>query len=548
MRKPGLAKAQCASGLLLLAAACASAGCVGKIGDGAPGSGPGGAAAVTPTYAMVRLTNAQYLNTVQDLFPNVSLPSITLPNENVIDGFSNAASGQTVTSLLVSEYQSAAEAIAATLTASPSAFLSCQPTTTADEDACATSFIAQFGKNAYRRPLTSEESSRFFNFYKVDRASDDFPTSMAAVCQVFLQSPFFIYRLESGNGPQNGSLVPLTSYEVATRLAYFLTDSTPDAELLQAADADALQTADQVETQTRRLFTTARARAAAASFNYQWLKLVKMEGLTKDATAFPSFTPQVAQALHDSTVQFADYAFWIQDSLTSMLTDSSAFVNDSMASIYGLQPVGSTDLELSAVDPTQRAGILTQAGLNAGLAGPVNDSPVQRGLLILDSFLCAAPPPPPAGVNTTPPAFDPSTPMTTRQRMETEHALGSCASCHTEMDSIGFAFENYDATGQWRTTDQGLPVDASSALTGTDVDGSFVGAVALAQKLSQSQQVAECVSYQWLRYALGLDTSQVSLPAAQAIATIFKTANGAFSELLVAITRSDYFRSLRVSM
>jgi Protein of unknown function (DUF1592)/Protein of unknown function (DUF1588)/Protein of unknown function (DUF1585) len=371
---------------------------------------------------------------------------------------------------------------------------------------------------------------------------------MAAVCQVFLQSPLFIYRLESGNGPQNGQLVSLTSYEVATRLAYFLTDSMPDAALMQAADADALQTADQVETQTRRLFTTARARAAAASFNYQWLKLVKMEGLTKDATAFPSFTPQVAQALHDSTVQFADYAFWIQDSLTSMLTDSSAFVNDSMAPIYGLQPLGSSALQLVAVDPTQRAGILTQAGLNAGLAGPVNDSPVQRGLLILNSFLCAAPPPPPAGVNTTPPAFDPSTPMTTRQRMQTEHALGSCASCHTQMDAIGFAFENYDATGQWRTTDSGLPVDASSALTGTDVDGSFVGAVALAQKLSQSEQVAECVSYQWLRYALGLDTSQVSLASAQAIAGIFKTANGAFSELLVAIARSDYFRSLRVSM
>src|ERR1035438_6476178 len=132
MRKLGMAKSRCASGLLLLAAGYASAGCVGKIGDGPPGTNPSGAGSVTPNYAMVRLTNAQYLNTLQDLFPNVSLPSITLPNENVIDGFMNAASGQTVTSLLVSEYQSAAEAIAATLAASPTTFLSCQPTTTAD--------------------------------------------------------------------------------------------------------------------------------------------------------------------------------------------------------------------------------------------------------------------------------------------------------------------------------------------------------------------------------------------------------------------------------
>jgi hypothetical protein len=242
-----------------------------------------------------------------------------------------------------------------------------------------------------------------------------------------------------------------------------------------------------------------------------------------------------------------DYAFWTQDSLGTLLNDSHAFVNDSLAPIYGLPAPGSSDLQLVSLDPTQRAGVLTQAGLLAGLANTVNDSPVQRGLLILNSFLCAAPPPPPAGVNTTPPAFDPSMPTTTRQRMETQHALGSCAACHTQMDSIGFAFENYDALGQWRTQDSGLSVDASSNLAGTDVDGTFVGAPALMQKLSQSEQVARCVSYQWLRYSLGLDKTQVDLAAAQAVADTFVATGGAFSELLVAIAKSDYFRSLVVS-
>jgi len=524
-----------------------SVGCVGKIENGTTGAGAVGNG--TLAYAMVRLTNNQYLNTVQDLFPNAALPTVALPNENVIDGFTNAASGQTVTSLVVADFQSAAESIAQTLTATPSSFLSCQPSTTADENTCAQSFIAQFGKSAYRRPLTSDEAARIYSFYQIVRASDDFPTSMGAVVQVFLQSPYFVYRLESGKGAQTGGgAVPLSSYEVASRLSYFLTNSMPDSTLMQAADGDALQTADQVETQARRLLTSDRARAAAATFNYQWLKMVKMEGLSKDATAFPGFTAQIAQALHDSTVQFADYAFWVQDSLAAMLTDSHAFVNDSLAPLYGMQPVGSSALQMVTVDATQRAGILTQAGMLAGLAGPVNDSPVQRGLLILNSFLCAAPPPPPAGVNTTPPAFDPSTPMTTRQRMETEHALGSCAACHTEMDSIGFAFENFDATGQWRTQDTGIAVDASSALTGTDVDGTFVGALPLTQKLVQSKQVAECVSYQWLRYSLGLDKSQVDLSAAAGVAGTFEGADLAFSELLVAIARSDYFRSLQVSM
>jgi|HubBroStandDraft_6_1064221.scaffolds.fasta_scaffold97164_2 hypothetical protein len=528
--------------------------CVGKIDNTVGGGGGPGAALGNGTlaYAMVRLTNNQYLNTVQDLFPGATLPALTLPNENVIDGFTNAASGQTVTSLLVSDYQSAAEAIAQTLTATPSSFLSCTPTTTADENSCAQSFIAAFGKSAYRRPLTTAEATRFFNFYQVDRASDTFPVAMGAVVQVFLQSPYFVYRLEGGQtsspAQTGGASVPLSAYEVASRLSYFLTNSMPDSTLMAAADANLLQTADQVETQARRLLMGDRARAAAATFNYQWLNMVKMEGLTKDATAFPSMTPQIAQALHDSTVQFADYAFWIQDSLAAMLTDTHAFVNDSIAPYYGLQPVGSSTLQMVSVDPTQRAGILTQAGLLAGLAGPVDDSPVQRGLLILNSFLCAAPPPPPAGVNTTPPAFDPSTPMTTRQRMETEHAVGSCAACHAEMDSIGFAFENYDAVGAWRTTDSGLPVDASSTLTGTDVDGSFTGALPLTQKLLQSNQVAQCVSYEWLRYALGLDSSQVDLSAAASVAATFESTGLAFSELLVAIVRSDFFRSIQVSM
>lgn len=541
-----------ALGLLMLSLIW-GVGCVGKIEDGAAAgntnvnSNNSNNGTPSVAYAMVRLTNNQYLNTVQDLFPSMTLPSLSLANENIIDGFTNAASGQTISSLLVSDYQSAAETIAQTLIAAPSSFLSCQPTTTADENTCAQSFISQFGKSAYRRPLTSDEATRFFSFFTVDRASDDFVTAMGAVVQVFLQSPYFVYRLESGQTAQNGGLVPLTSYEVASRLSYFLTNSMPDSTLMQAADADALQTDDQVETQARRLLTTDRARAAAATFNYQWLNLVKMEGLTKDSSTFPGFTADVGQAIHDSTVQFVDYAFWTQNSLSALLTDSHAFVNDSLATIYGVTPPGSSSLQLVDVDPTQRAGVLTQAGLLAGLANTLNDSPVQRGLLILNSFLCAAPPPPPAGINMTPPAFDPSMPMTTRQRMQTEHAVGSCATCHTEMDAIGFAFENYDAIGQWRTQDSGLPVDASSNLMGTDVDGSFVGAVAMAQKLAQSQDVAQCVSYQWLRYSLGLDESQIDEAAAAAVSSTFVAANGAFTELLVAIAKSDYFRSLQVS-
>jgi hypothetical protein len=496
---------------------------------------------------MVRLTNTQYQNTVQALFPNSTIPALSLPNENVIDGYNNAASGQTPTSVLVQDYQAAAEAVTSALSSSMSTVLGCAPTNTADENTCAQTFINTFGKQAYRRPLSSDESSRLFAFYQSARANDDFPTSMGLVIQLFLQSPDFVYRLEAGNGQQNNGLTALTSYEVASRLSYFLTNSMPDGTLMAAADQDALQDPTNLETQARRLLNDPSAHDAVAAFNYQWLKMVKLEGLTKDPSYFPNFTADVAQALHDATVQYVDYIFWQANSLTALLTDTHAYVNDALAPIYGVTPPGSTTFQLVNLDPTQRSGILTQAGMLASLASPANDSPVQRGLLVMSKFLCQTPPPPPAGVNTTPPPLDPNTPTTTRQRLEQSHATGGCQACHANMDAIGFAFENYDATGAWRTTENGLPVDATSQLSGTDVDATFTGAIALNQHLAQSQQVATCVSYEWLRYSLGLDTSSINVPAAANIASTFTTSGGQFTELLVALIKSDYFRSLKVS-
>jgi hypothetical protein len=204
-------------------------------------------------------------------------------------------------------------------------------------------------------------------------------------------------------------------------------------------------------------------------------------------------------------------------------------------------------LQLVDLDPTQRAGVLTQPGLLAALSGPVNDSPVQRGVLVLDSFLCNRPPPPPAGVNTMAPEMDASAPMTTRQRFASQHEQGPCASCHQVIDGIGFAFENFDAAGAWRTEEVGQPIDASAHLVGSDVDGDVAGAVALVQRLAQSVRVAECVTYQWMRYALGLDETQINVAAARAVAGQFVAGAGPMSELLVGIVKSEPFRSVKVS-
>ncbi|MES1171695.1 MAG: DUF1592 domain-containing protein [Bacteroidota bacterium] len=524
-----------------------SGGTTGAGGAVGTGGNPETSTVPVVKYAMLRLTNAQYANSVRDLFPGITTGALALPNENVVDRFNNAASGQTATSQLIENYQSAAEAVAAAISANFAAVVTCTPTTTAEEDTCVHAFIADFGKRAYRRPVTTDEATRTFNFYKAARATDTFQVAVISLIQVFLQSPAFLYRLESGQGQATQGMVPLTSHEVATRLSYFLSDTIPDAALVTAADANQLQDAAQVETQARRLLKDPRARPVVASFNYQWLGFVRMQNMVKDARLFPGFTPAIGQALHDSAVMFVEHAFWEENSLRALLTDSHAFANNALAPFYGATAPGSTALQMVGANAAQRTGVLTLPGLLAGLAGPVEDSPVKRGLLVLQSFLCQTPPPPPAGVNTNPPPFDATKPTTTRQRLASQHAVGSCAGCHIVMDDIGFAFENYDASGMWRTQENGLPIDASSRLAGTDVDGTFTGAVALGEKLAQSARVADCVTYQWLRYSLGLDTTQINVAAAHSIATSFTAAGGSFTELLVNVAKSTTFRSLKVS-
>jgi hypothetical protein len=532
-------------------------GCRGTIGAAGedPSAGPlpgptGGAAPANPviSYATSRLTNAQYLNTVHDLLTGMTFADPALPNENVVAGFKSTSRGQTPTALLIESYASAADSIAQAVSSHFSAVVSCQPTTQAAEDSCAQSFITDFGKRAYRRPLRADEQARMVAFYNARRAAGDFPTSITAVIQVFLQSPSFLYRMEAGASPiASGGMLRLTSYELASRLSYFLVNSMPDPTLMQAADQDALQSADQVTQQARRLLSNPRARDAVATFHYGWLQLAKVQNMAKDPVVFPGFTSEINRALYDSAVQFIDHAFWQKDSLSALLTDPSGYVTDATAPYFGVPAPGSATPQLVSLDPAQRGGVLTQPGVLAGLAGLDYDSPVQRGVLVLDSLLCSRPAPPPAGVNTTPPALNPNAPMTTRQRFEQQHVQGSCAGCHDPIDNIGFAFENYDAVGAWRTEDSGLPVNASVTLEGTDVDGSLVGGVAFGQRLAHSRQVSRCVAYWWLRYALGLDDTQINLDAARAVGDQFNAAGGSFTQLLLAVVTSDAFRSLKVS-
>jgi hypothetical protein len=492
---------------------------------------------------LAHLTNIQYRSTLADLFPSISIASddMTLPAEIASEGFTNNADAQTPSAELIEALSSNAHSIATQAIADVSKILPCHPAAAADEPSCGRQFISTFGKRAFRRPLRDDETQRYGAFFDNSYKQWGFSTAVRLVIEGMLQSPSFLYRIEV-DGSASAPAVALGPYEMASRLSYLLTNSMPDDALSQAAEGGGLADVSGVEREARRLLQAPNARGAVAEFHRQWLRFDKMDNLSKAPDLYPTFTPSTGLAMKDATTKYVDRLFWDEGrTLPALLTDNHAYVNDALAPLYGATSMGA-DLAWGAVDGGQRSGILTQVGLLAGFAHQRNDAPVLRGVFVMDRLLCAAPPAPPPNVNTALPELNADAKLTTRQQLEQSHVATACASCHESIDGIGFGFENYDAVGAYRTTELGLSVDSTGNLKGSDVDGPFHGAVELGKKLSQSQQVRECVSTQWLRYALGVTRDEIEGCMVDPIVKAFADHGYDLRELLVATATSDAFR------
>lgn len=562
--------------LVVVAAASSLIACTGSIGEpsgsfsGSPTSpslaaprNPGGGSAgsnagplgpsappascTTPTAApapTARLTDLEYKNTLHDLFPSLSMPDAALPADIVVEGFDNNTKAQTPSASLIEQYQVSAKAVGAAVSANLSAVLPCQASTSAQQDSCGAQFIDAFVSRAYRRPITSDERASYQAFFTAAKSAYDFPTAVSMVVQAALQSPSFLYRVELG-GKAAGGLAPLSGYEMASRLSYFFWDTMPDQPLLDAAASGMLDTPSGVEAQARRLLGDPRAHAAVANLFHQWLRFDKMDRMEKSAELFPDWNDQVADSLRSSASKFVDHVFWDLDgSLDALLTDTGAYVDAKIAPLYGVT-AAKADMQLMQTDKAQRSGILTQAGLMAAFAHETTDSPVLRGVFVMDRLLCTAPPPPPPGVTGSITETDTqSAPMTTRDRFAMTHEQGDCASCHHTIDGFGFGFSHYDAVGKWRESENGLAVNAKGWIANTrDADGDFDGAVELGKRLAQSAQVSDCVASQWFRYSLGLGAAEVPSCALAPVAKAFADRGGDMRELMIATVTSDAFRN-----
>jgi hypothetical protein len=486
---------------------------------------------------IARLTNTEYRNTLRSLLPALSLPTVPLPADLVVEGFDNNVRAQTPSATLIEQYGSSAEAVADSVVANLSSVLPCSES---DADACATTFIDAFVTRAYRRPLTAAERTRYLGLFQAAHAEHGFAPAIGMIVQAALQSPHFLYRVEANE------LAPLDGYALASRLSYFLWDDMPDEELLDAAASGVLAQRDGVEAQARRMLDDPKARPAVASVFAQWLRFDKMSDMPKSPALFPEWNTQVASSARTGAARFVERVFWEMDgSLEALLTDTGSFVDEHSAPLYGITDAVS-GMTLMETNAQQRSGILTQAGLLAAFAHETADSPILRGVFVMDRLLCSAPPPPPPGVtgSIVETSENAGMALTTRDRVAMTHEQGECASCHHAIDGFGFGFSHYDAIGRWRETENGVAVNAQGWIDNTrDANGAFDGVVELGQRLAKSAQVSDCASSQFYRYALGLGAAHVNSCNLEPIAKAFADSGGSLKELMITIATSDAFRT-----
>ena len=544
----------------MLAAGCSSGEAAphpGATGAGGaavgPGSAPGPTATATcptqpvPRTPLRRLTRFEYKNAVHDLLNVDASAAADLPADEITNSFDNNAAVLTVSALHAEKYVLVSEALAKLAVQDLPGLVGCDVAATGEE-ACARAFAARLGRRAFRRATTPADEQSLMIAYEAGRTGGSYAEGIEVMVRAALQSPDFLYRLETTSPASAGATqVPLSAFELATRLSFLIWSSGPDDALLDAAVRGELSSKAQVAAKAREMLAQPRARAAISGFFEQWTGARRLDVTTKSATSFPDFSPALRSAMAAELPAFVQHVLWSGDgSLKALLTEPVAFVNAELASVYGVAAPTSSGpaLQLANLGPEQgRSGILTQAGFLSVQAHPDQTSPVLRGKFVRAMLLCQPPPAPPNDVDITLP--DVTEAKTARARLAGHLAAGaSCNGCHSLMDPIGLAFENFDAMGRYRQDEGGVALDVTGEITGASdpaLAGSFMGVRAMAEKLAASSQVRACLATQWFRFAAGRSEAEADECSLGTMRDSFASSNGNLLELIVATTQTDAF-------
>jgi hypothetical protein len=497
---------------------------------------------------------------VRDLLGDTTAPASALPSETLAAGtaiFGNNADSQSVASLLAEKYGTVAEGVGQRATATPAALgklAACgstitATTVTATEDACAKTIIAAIVPKLYRRAITTAESDELLALYKLIRTNNTFASGISAVLEGVLQAPDFLYRLEFGAPDSTQpSLKRPTASEMATRLSYLFWGTAPDAPLTTiaaATGAGSLVTNAGVLAQATKMLDDPRSHSVVAYFFDSLLPINNLTGLERDKTVYPKFSSSIGSLMHQETQRFLEYEiFEGPGTWPDILTAPYTFVNDALASFYGMAPVTGSALQKVQTDPTKRIGLLLQGGFLAGSTISNTTSPVLRGSFLVQKVMCRpiAPPPSSLGPIVAP---DPYSANTARERFAKHRTMPICMSCHQFMDPVGLTLENYDPVGLWRDMENGETIDASGSVPfadGTATGPAVSGPVEMVKALAGADSTQACFATHWLEYAYGRTISSTDDACTQqSVQTAFKGSGYNVKKLLLALTQTDAF-------
>jgi hypothetical protein len=554
-------------------AALLAVGCTGSIGEngGQPppppngGPGPGGGPPPGPTPAkgvlaactaevpgrrlLRRLTVPELETSVRSVFgldanqwKGLALP----PDPASLNGFTNNVERLTVGTEYAKGAFDEAKRVA-TLVSSPALLAKLLPCAAQGDEACAGTFLTNFGNRLYRRPLTAAERTRFLALHTKVRAKGDFASWVYWATVAMVQSPQVLYRSEVGE-PAGAGRYKLTPYEVATALSFTFTGGPPGAELTQLAATGKLATADQIEAAARTLVFDAQGKVLPAfrqvvlGFAEQWLGLSPLANAKKDPLAFADFTDAVADALAEETRRFlGSVVLDDRGKPTDLLTASYTFVDPTLARFYGFgKPAAGTFLKVPRPEGWG-VGLLAQGAIMAIEAGSLSTSPTKRGHLVRTRFLCDEVPPPPPVVAELP---EPTDAETTRQRYEMLHATEqTCRTCHRLIDSIGFAFEHLDATGRFRAREGRFDIDDSAEVVNTSAGNLAVkGPTELALAVSKLPEVSDCMAAFMASNAFGMDHHDAACMVRTA-AEELRAGKLSIVDFYLRMARSEHFRT-----
>ena len=419
----------------------------------------------------------------------------------------------------------------------------CRPSSEADEQPCAREILANVARIAFRRPVTDEDLKTPLEFFSTGKLAGGFDNGIRNALMIILASPEFLYRV--GAPPEDrapGTIYAVDDYELASRLSFLIWSRLPDDEVLRLAEAGKLHDDAVLAGQVKRMLADPRAESLATNFGVQWLQTRKVAEFVPDPVLFPEGNPDLNDALVKELQLFLKSVLLEDRSVLELLSSDKTFVNERLALHYGIGGVRGDQFRRVTLTDPNRFGLLGKGAILMATSYPNRTAPVLRGQWILDALLGTPPASPPANVPAFPENQEGSAPRTVRERLEQHRVNPTCKGCHGVMDPLGFALENFDAIGAWRTKDRetATPIDSSGQLA----DGTVVhGPVELRKALlAKPNQFVETLTEKLMTFGLGRSIDYNDMPAVRKVVRAAARDNYRFSALLTAIAESEPFR------